>query len=123
MTTNSSLIPLNIIAWICAGILFLALLPFPSWYYWVLRWVVTLGALIIAWNKRKDTSKLLVFLLIAYLFNPVIPIFTYEKYKWIVVDLICGILFILETQKKAKKSNVKVSTKRSSKAHGRDKYY
>lgn len=113
----------NLIVLLCSVVLLLAILPLPSFYYWILRWIVMIGALYVAWNRRDSLSKVFTFLLIAYLFNPIFPVFTYEKYRWIAIDLICGILFVLETQNRVKKSSIKASKRSSTKSFGRDKYY
>lgn len=83
---------------ICAGLLFLALVNLPIGYYTMLRIVVTIGAAAIVIKEFENGINLwvIVFGLIAILFNPILPIYFHNKAIWTPIDLICGILFIVK---------------------------
>ena len=80
----------------CAILLFVACLNLPSQYYTLLRIVVTLGALSVLFKEfQKDVSLIgISFIVIAIFFNPIIPIYLYEKSHWIPVDFVSGLLFL-----------------------------
>jgi hypothetical protein len=76
-------------------ILFLALGQWPYGYFILLRWVVTAGAIIVAINafdKNIDWAKV-VFLFIAILFNPIVPVHL-SREIWIPIDVVVGVMFI-----------------------------
>lgn len=80
----------------CAICLFIAVLDLPGIYYKFLRVVVTIGAIAIAYFLiPKQWQWKLIFVAVAILFNPIFPIYLYEKSKWIPIDIITGILFLL----------------------------
>jgi hypothetical protein len=82
--------------------LFGALGDAPSEYYVFLRVVVFVASL---WNIKKfykdsehDNFASFVVIcsaIILVLFNPIIPIYMWEKTKWILPDIFAGIFFIL----------------------------
>ncbi|MCL6523662.1 MAG: hypothetical protein K6T34_03275 [Thermoflavifilum sp.] len=80
---------------ICTGLLLLALVDLPIGYYTFLRIVVTIGAgaVLITEFKNGINFWIIVFGLIAILFNPLIPIYLGYKEAWIPIDLIAAILF------------------------------
>ena len=74
-----------------AAILFLAILPLPYMYYEVLRVVICLGTiymLISSWAMLDNSAKTIL-IIIAFLFNPFLPIYL-SKMVWVVVDLVVG---------------------------------
>jgi hypothetical protein len=87
---------------IAIGFLLLALLPWPYFYYQILKWVVAIGSAYIAFNLyehkqyRKD-----VFILggIALLFNPIWPIYLTREI-WSVIDIVVAIYFVVKLKKK-----------------------
>src|SRR5665647_1813184 len=81
-------------AGVAALMLFGALAQHEYSYYTVLRWVVTVAALIVAWagTRAQQPFVPLPFLMIAFLFNPLLPI-VMDRQAWVVIDLICGALF------------------------------
>lgn len=81
---------------ICACLLFIAIFKLPIEYYTFLRIVVFIGALLVL-NSFIDKSVrwIIVFALIAILFNPIIPIYLYLKDYWIPIDIASGIAFLL----------------------------
>ncbi|MEN3323695.1 DUF6804 family protein [Mariniflexile soesokkakense] len=86
---------IKLIAVICAFLLFLAVLKMPIEYYTLLRIIVFIGALLIITSLLKQTLWVIIFGIIAILFNPIIPVYLYLKAYWIPIDIISGILFLL----------------------------
>jgi energy-coupling factor transporter transmembrane protein EcfT len=88
---------LRLVSVICAVMLFLAVLDLPSGYYRLLRIVVFAGALIVVLkNLGNNHWRVVVFALVAILFNPFYPIYLYHKMKWIPIDIVTGALFLLD---------------------------
>ena len=73
----------------------IGILPMPIGYYTLSRLVVCAAALYFAHNfyKKKDNTNLWIFGFIAVLYNPIIPVYLYEKAIWTVVNLITIFLF------------------------------
>ena len=71
-------------------VLAIGILPLPIGYYTLSRLVVCASASYFAYNfyKKKNQTKLWIFGFIAVLYNPIIPVYLYEKIIWIVVNLI-----------------------------------
>ncbi|WP_431163272.1 DUF6804 family protein [Flagellimonas beolgyonensis] len=80
----------------CALLLFLAVFRAPREYYWLLRTIVFVGALLVVVKNRKHMYLMILFGLVAILFNPVFPIFLYKKLFWLPLDILTGILFLIE---------------------------
>ena len=76
-------------------VLLIGILPLPIGYYTLSRLVVCASAIYFAHNfyKKKDNTNLWIFGFIAVLYNPIIPVYLYEKIIWIVVNLITAYLF------------------------------
>lgn len=76
-------------------VLAIGILPMPIGYYTLSRLVVCAAALYFAHNfyKKKDNTNLWIFGFIAVLYNPIIPVYLYEKAIWIVINLITIFLF------------------------------
>jgi len=76
-------------------VLAIGILPMPIGYYTLSRLVVCAAALYFANNfyKKKDNTNLWIFGFIAVLYNPIIPVYLYEKAIWTVVNLITIFLF------------------------------
>lgn len=81
----------------CAICLFIAILNLPIAYYTFLRITVTIGAVLVLIKGRNQILNFwfLSFTLIAVLYNPVFPVYLYEKSKWIPIDILTGILFLI----------------------------
>jgi hypothetical protein len=78
-------------------ILLLAINPtWPYGYYILLRWAVFLASIIVAvgFYKSKITGWAFVFAAIAYLFNPIFPVYI-TRQIWTPIDLICAVLFFI----------------------------
>lgn len=65
-------------------------------YYQLLRWLVTVGAVLISINyyKSKQQAPFIIFCIIAVLFNPIAPLY-FGKSLWKIIDIIAGVIFIL----------------------------
>jgi len=108
----------------CALILILALFPLGSFYYKFLRIFVCLSALIISSQFIKTPFSLLVFVLIAYLFNPIFPVYLFQKFTWAPIDIICALLFLTHLFKiKKKKPFIPYARKKTTKSYGRDRKF
>ena len=72
-----------------------AMAQWPYGYFVLLRWAVTVGAIIVvinAFDKNIGWAKV-VFIIITILFNPLAPIYL-SRSTWIPLDIITAILFI-----------------------------
>jgi len=115
----------RIISLVCALLLFAAVLHLPIAYYRFLRVVVFIGALLAIYRNSKEwLFWSILFVGVAILFNPILPIYLYKRSIWMPLDIIVGVLFLLEGfLKKEKKEEVsKVNTpKKEEKTYGRDR--
>ena len=112
------------VALVCSVLLLIAIFLLPSEFYKYLRIFIFLGAIIIGIKSFKIPFILFSFILISYLFNPIIPIFLFKKSSWIPVDLICAILFLLTTfNLKKAKPFIPYSKKNTPKSYGRDRKF
>lgn len=80
---------------IAATLLFWALARHPYGYYQILRFVTTGTAIYCAYSFWEHRIKVIpwVFVSIAVLFNPLIPIYL-DKSTWGVIDVVVGIVFL-----------------------------
>jgi hypothetical protein len=80
---------------ICAVLLLLALVNLPIGYYTFLRIVVTIGAVAVVITELKNGVNfwVITFGLIAVVFNPIIPVYLYDKALWAQIDIVAAILF------------------------------
>ena len=83
---------------VCAVLLFAAVFKLPIGYFTFLRITITLGALLIVFTeyKKQTTFWVIIFGLIAILFNPVIPVYLYKKSLWFPIDILVGVLFLVK---------------------------
>ncbi len=81
----------------CAACCFIAVLKLPIGYYTFLRIVVSLSSILIIYNfiKYKNYSWVIVFTILLFLFNPIIPIYLHKKSFWIPLDITAGMLFLI----------------------------
>jgi uncharacterized protein DUF6804 len=124
--TNILPIPNNIvrvIAAVCSGMLILAIFWMGSNYYLLLRIVVFIGSIFMILSNKNNTYRILTFLLIVILFNPIIPIYLYKKYFWIPLDLIGAIAFMLELIEVKSKAKTTQVVKQRKSVYGRDRIY
>ena len=110
------------ISLLCTLLLFIAIMQFSREYYCLLRTVVFIVALLVFVKNRKYVVWAIIFALIAILFNPIFPIYLYNKAHWIPLDIITGILFLLEAVlNRPKKSESRVVEKKTPKTLKRDR--
>jgi hypothetical protein len=78
----------------------LLLLAIPSWwpygFYTLLRWIISAVSVYVAYGfyKSKLAGWILVFGCIAFIFNPLFPIYL-SKSSWVGIDFISSILFFI----------------------------
>lgn len=114
----------RIISIICALLLFTAVLKAPREYYWLLRTIVFIGALLVLIKNGYHIYWMLLFGFVAILFNPIFPIFLHEKLYWMPLDILTGILFLLEVIiNRPKKVKPVSTTKNKVKKYERDRIY
>lgn len=84
---------------LCAGLLLLALADLPIGYYTFLRIVVTIGAVSVIIDELKYGMNfwVVIFGIVAILFNPLIPIYLHDRDVWMPIDIISAILFIIKS--------------------------
>ena len=76
-------------------VLVIALFPLPIGYYTLSRLVVSACALYYAiqFHKRNNTTYTWIYGFLVVLYNPIIPIYLYEKFIWVAVNLITIYIF------------------------------
>ena len=83
-----------------AAMLLLAMADMPSEYYVFMRIVVCLACAVVAYGsyKREDSlnSSAILFGLMAILFNPIIPVYLYDREIWMPIDIIGAIVFVIK---------------------------
>ena len=92
------LILMRPVSLITALLFFIAIFNLPDGYYTFLRLTVTFSSLVIVvkeYEVRNDFWCIL-FVLIALLFNPLIPVYLYKKSTWVPIDVVCGVLFLVK---------------------------
>lgn len=94
---------------ISAGLLFLSLAPLPIGFYTLLRIVITIGAVAVIIQEIDNglNTWVIIFGLIAILFNPIIPVYLGDKDVWVPIDIIAGILFSIKAFNLRKDTNAK----------------
>lgn len=109
---------------LCASLLFIAVFYWPISYYTLLRVIVFISTLLVIISLRqKQYLWIIIFVFIAILFNPIIPIHLYVKAYWIPIDIISGILFLLVAFLKQPEKKIKNKVKKTTKTYSRDKIY
>ncbi|WP_394332528.1 DUF6804 family protein [Maribacter thermophilus] len=108
----------------CSLALIIAIFPLESIFYDLLRFLVFIGALLTAIKSLKKPFVLLSFILIAYLFNPIFPVYLYRKSIWFPIDVISALLFIANVfQVKKTRPYIPYNRKKPIKSYGRDKKF
>lgn len=110
---------------ICACMLCAAIFKLPLPYYDFLRVVVSIGAVfsVVRSSTQKEYLWAAIFLIIAILFNPFIPIYLYQKFKWIWIDLLVALLFLKDFHQPKPKEEQKDTHKQIVRRYHRDKIY
>ncbi len=80
---------------IIASLIFLAILPMPHDYYWILRSLVFMGCAYFFFHDRdrfNDVGKWSL-VICAVVYNPFIP-FYLGKPVWVVINIVSGLFFV-----------------------------
>ena len=82
-------------------VLILGLLPMPYGYYSMSRIIVCFSSAFIAYKLKdqKNVLKLWVFIALAILYNPILPIHLDDKGLWIAINIPTILLFYLNKNK------------------------
>ena len=83
-------------------VLGIGILPLPIGYYTLSRLIVCACAIYFAhsfYKRKKENTNLWLFGFIAILYNPIIPVYLYEKFIWVIVNLITMYLFYKNKEK------------------------
>jgi len=87
---------LRLANFVAGALLLIGIAELPYGYYTFLRIVVFLVSLYSAY-QIKDAGKnvwILLYVGLAILFNPIIPIYLYDKEVWMVIDGLAGIFML-----------------------------
>ncbi len=92
-------IKFNIYPSIIASILLLlSFFPWPYGYYTLLRWFITGIAVYYAYllytTQKEKIAWFWGLVIVAILFNPIAPIYLYDKLIWNIIDVITAVFFI-----------------------------
>lgn len=89
------------LGYIAVALLAGAFIPFPYFYFQILRIVVTIAAVVNASAAYHSSNSKWVwaFGLIAVLFNPIAPIFL-DRIVWLPLDFIAAVVFVIFLMKK-----------------------
>ena len=74
----------------------------PIGYYTLVRLIVTAAAAYIAWQtfmQNKQSGWVWIFVFVAILFNPLMPVYLNSKPLWIMIDLTTAGLFLYSSKK------------------------
>lgn len=88
------------IKWLCiisGGLLIMAIpTGWPYDFYILLRWVISIFSIIVAYNfyTSKRQAWVLIFGAVAFLFNPILPVYL-SKSSWVIFDFIVAIIFFI----------------------------
>lgn len=82
----------------CAGLLVVASAKLPIGFYTILRISTTIGAaaVIIEEFKKGITFWVVIFGIVAIVFNPVFPVYLGSKQVWQPIDIGTSILFLIK---------------------------
>jgi len=95
------------IKWLCiiSGVMgFLAIFPWGYGYYQLLRIVLCISSVIVAYGFYKShlSGWAMAFGAIAILFNPIFPIYM-TRSSWSGIDVVVGIIFLIASQASKKR--------------------
>lgn len=87
---------LNTPTLIAIGLLLIALLPMPYGYYTLVRICICLYSGFLAYKswKEKIDMWMWIFIVVAVLFNPIIPIYL-DRGLWAMIDIATAIVFFI----------------------------
>lgn len=82
-----------------AVFLLIGLADLPIGYYTFLRIVVFIASCLLSLKTYNEKNKLslwtIIFAFTAILFNPLIPVYLYDKEIWSILDIIVAVIFII----------------------------
>lgn len=107
----------------CALLLFIAVLHAPREYYWLLRTVVFIGAALVIIQNITKAYWVVLFGIVLILFNPIFPIYLYKKVLWQPIDVVTGILFLIEVIINRPKRLKPIPQEKEVKKYERDRIY
>jgi hypothetical protein len=83
----------------CAILLIIGITDLPIGYYSLLRIAVTLFAIFVVLKEFENKLNfwVVMFGLIAVVFNPIIPIYLNDKSAWMIIDIIVAIIFVVKS--------------------------
>lgn len=107
----------------CAILLFIAVLPASRDYYWTLRTLVFLGAILVILQNFSQPLWVVLFGAVLVLFNPIFPIYLYRKVLWMPIDIAVGLLFLIEVivNRPKKIKQAPIHSKKEAKKYERDR--
>ena len=81
----------------CGGLLLLSMANLPIGYYTFLRIVVTIGSVAVVLSELRNGFNfwLFSFGVVGIIFNPIFPVYLNDKGSWLIIDIICAIIFII----------------------------
>jgi hypothetical protein len=90
---------MRVLSLFCAAFLLISFADLLIGYYTFLRIVVTIGAVIVVYQDYKNRIGfwVIAFGIIAILFNPIYPIYLYNKSVWLVIDVVAAITFTVKS--------------------------
>ena len=76
----------------------LGLLTMPYGYYNLVRFVVSGSALYFAYKSfvKNESGFVWIFAAMAILYNPIVPVYLYEKAIWTVVNIVSSAIFFVK---------------------------
>ena len=78
--------------------LFISCLPFPYGFYTLSKLIVFISMGILIYDmykfKQNNSTQIIIYGIIALLFNPLFPLYLDDKLLWILIDLGLGIYFM-----------------------------
>jgi len=90
------------IFWVApAVVLVIGILPMPIGYYTLTRLVVCVCSFYYAYNfyQKKDETRTWIFGFLVILYNPIIPVYLYEKIIWVFVNIATIAAFYMNKNK------------------------
>ena len=93
--------------YIAAIFLFLGATSMPSEYYFFMRIVVFCSCLYVMFiNFINDRLPwVIAFAVICFVFNPILPIYLYDKTSWVIIDIVAAATFLYNSSIIHKKSS------------------
>ena len=81
----------------------MAVLSVGSGFYTVLRFWVFFASLYVAYVNYQKSNEIngwvIAFGVTALIFNPFIPVYLYDKFTWIIIDIAAACLFLINVKK------------------------